>query len=1055
MADPIRSILSHHDSLTDAVTGEGITPETELTALHSPSPGSLLHNLTQTAGPSKACLLVFNNELFPPDGRSHESAKSTFHTEVTFSDLLTIPHVRIEVKWPSLDLQVAVKIRITENNVRVAPNVTRGDHTADELACTSSGSSRLSREGFNNAIAKTNQLCVKSQRLLWHLRALFETDGPKAVRIRFFDTLADDKSSCIPQLLPFVVGPHKLKSLALPDHSQLVPLSVTRTPHELLSSPAPFPFTTLSSGTTYISINDAQAQLFESARIAHVEQDLGLQQWSKVQHEAVPYQLGEFVILAVNFKPFTPLRGSDGSSVAFRLPERMTTKIWSQQTGIEFACSAFLCSSIAMLEGYDALFIVASRVPFALRTACHDISDLNLRTSIMVTFEPRISQFSISSQLATATALRAPDVARWLPIILNQSPHLPYVDLALKRAPDFKGSVDRRQVDRVYEMMLNWRKWNPEQLAALRSVRSAVGSIVLISGPAGTGKTLVQQILCAFFYLIGLHVLVLAPANSNVADFVSKLHKNFPSGDVEALRVFPRSAETDLKDAVGKDATIEPSTSLSPALPPTHLFEFELVRSEVNAAGEKYSKGRESGLQHKVLKTARSGSLDGTLLQPIMDAKGKAISDGKVDMWKELRRCIEMCERGEFDWQDDKLVNIYEQSYSACKCHFIARSRLIVTTTGNVHNPDIQENWAQDMHGVKCKGVVVILDEACKDNEIDTLGPLMCPGFRSKVTGMIMVGDDRQLEPTDTSAKGRVQFSLFPGRSSMPFATRLKKEGHACVELLEQHRMSVRIADWPFTNFYPPGMRSSPKTYRTLREKLPGLRVCLAKTLGKDLGHLSQLYSAVDEDDFLRSHYVQVEGKRVKRNLSTVVREHILAFFNHIFWDLHAYFGTEFHDNVTVIVAYKEARFCWQQASKHLMRIHKLTTRELPNVMTIDSSQGTEATITIVDCSVQQYRKDSDIGFIDDDRRINVAMTRAQEVRWFLGGSCSADERYARRTKLPAYVRYRNHTETTNSLSNFGGEVLPADGAGWLEKLEKRDVLLQKTFVDDMRRLGR
>lgn len=154
------------------------------------------------------------------------------------------------------------------------------------------------------------------------------------------------------------------------------------------------------------------------------------------------------------------------------------------------------------------------------------------------------------------------------------------------------------------------------------------------------------------------------------------------------------------------------------------------------------------------------------------------------------------------------------------------------------------------------------------------------------------------------------------------------------------------------------------------------------------------------------------------------------------------------------------------------MRIHKLTTRELPNVMTIDSSQGTEATITIVDCSVQQYRKDSDIGkisdrvcdrdrsndltgFIDDDRRINVAMTRAQEVRWFLGGSCSADERYARRTKLPAYVRYRNHTETTNSLSNFGGEVLPADGAGWLEKLEKRDVLLQKTFVDDMRRLGR
>ncbi|KAM3419821.1 hypothetical protein BST61_g3152 [Cercospora zeina] len=1054
MADPLSSILSHRHSLADAVTGKTITPDTELTALHSPPPDSLLHNLTQTAGPSKPCSLIFNNELFPSVHASGDPAGSVFHTCITFSDLLTLPHVRIEVHWPHLDLKIAVKVRITENNLRIVSSVTRQDLAADELACTSSGSSGLSREGFNNAAAEMNRLCVKSQRLIWHLRALFDTEGPKAVRVRFFDTLANDKSSCIPQLLPFVVGPHKLKSLSLPDHSQLVPLSVDRTPHELLTSPAPFPFTPLSSGTTYIGINDAQAQLFESARIAHVEQDLGLQQWSKVQHEAVAYELGQFVILGVNFKPFTPLRGSDGSSVAFRLPERMSAKVWSQQAGVEFTCSAVLCPSMAMLEGYDALFMVNSRVPYALRTACHDIHDLNLHTSIMVTFEPRISQFTIASQLSTATSLRAPDVARWLPLILNQSPHLPYVDLALKRAPDHQGTVDRRQVDRVYEMMLNWRKWNPEQSAALRSIRFAMGGIILISGPAGTGKTLVQQILCAFFYLIGLHVLVLAPANSNVADFVSKLHKNFPSGDVEALRIFPRSAETELKDVVGQDAT-EPITSLNPAVPPTHLFEFELVRSEVAAAGDKYSKGRESGLQHRVLKAARDGSLDGTLYQPITDAKGKTTSDGKVDVWQELRNCIEKCERGEFDWQDEKLVDTYEQTYSACKSQYVARSRLIVTTTGNVHTPDIQENWAQDMHGVKCKGVVVILDEACKDHEIDTLGPLMCPGFRSKVTGMIMVGDDRQLEPTDTSAKGRVSFSLFPGRSSMPFATRLKSEGHPCVELLEQHRMSVRIADWPFSNFYPPGMRSSANTYRTLREKLPGLRTCLAKTLGKDLGHLSQLYSAADEDDFLRSHYVQVEGRRVKRNLSTVVREHILAFFNKIFWDLHAYFGSEMHDNVTVIVAYKEARFCWQQALKHLMRVHKLTAKELPNVMTIDSSQGTEATITIVDCSVQQYRKDSDIGFIDDDRRINVAMTRAQEVRWFLGGSCSADERYARRTKLPAYVRYRNHTDTANSLSKFGGEILPADGAGWLEKLEKQDVSLLKTFADDMRRLGR
>lgn len=89
MADPLRSSLLHHDSLTDAVTGEAVTPETQLTALHSPSPGSHLFNLTQTAGPSKPCSLVLNNELFPSDGHSHEPANSAFHADVTFSDLVS------------------------------------------------------------------------------------------------------------------------------------------------------------------------------------------------------------------------------------------------------------------------------------------------------------------------------------------------------------------------------------------------------------------------------------------------------------------------------------------------------------------------------------------------------------------------------------------------------------------------------------------------------------------------------------------------------------------------------------------------------------------------------------------------------------------------------------------------------------------------------------------------------------------------------------------------------------------------------------------------------
>ena len=114
------------------------------------------------------------------------------------------------------------------------------------------------------------------------------------------------------------------------------------------------------------------------------------------------------------------------------------------------------------------------------------------------------------------------------------------------------------------------------------------------------------------------------------------------------------------------------------------------------------------------------------------------------------------------------------------------------------------------------------------------------------------------------------------------------------------------IAEWPFDNFYPAGMRSSKSAYGLLGETQPGLKHCLAKILGHDPACLPGT-NAQEEDAFLRTHYIEVNGTRVKRNLSTVVREHIVGFFNHVFPTLLAYYGEDMSANVTIIVAYKEA----------------------------------------------------------------------------------------------------------------------------------------------------
>lgn len=236
----------------------------------------------------------------------------------------------------------------------------------------------------------------------------------------------------------------------------------------------------------------------------------------------------------------------------------------------------------------------------------------------------------------------------------------------------------------------------------------------------------------------------------------------------------------------------------------------------------------------------------------------------------------------------------------------MGRQRLVCTTTGNCRSSDIVDNYARNRYDVECAGLCVVLDESAKDREIDTLSALLIPDYRHKITGMIMLGDERQLEPTNTSAKGSVTFNPFNDRLSIPFLTRLKRQGFPCVELKEQHRMSCHISSWPSAEFYPHGaMRDGPGTSKRLKSCQPGLFACL-KGILDGIGSPTQS-SELEEDKRIRVQYLNVLGTRDLSKRSAFVREHPRFFFEHIYWPLLAYYGENMQENVMVICAYKGA----------------------------------------------------------------------------------------------------------------------------------------------------
>ena len=127
--------------------------------------------------------------------------------------------------------------------------------------------------------------------------------------------------------------------------------------------------------------------------------------------------------------------------------------------------------------------------------------------------------------------------------------------------------------------------------------------MILVDGPAGTGKITVQMIVVWFFWRLGYHIVYDAATNPNVEDGLKRLRFGFP--DVEALRIAPISTESDLQ---------EMSTGESDALPSLESFQdqmvFENLKSKVKNCHKKYESSAHIQTESVACKDARKGNLN-------------------------------------------------------------------------------------------------------------------------------------------------------------------------------------------------------------------------------------------------------------------------------------------------------------------------------------------------------------------------------------------------------------------------------------------------------------
>lgn len=350
----------------------------------------------------------------------------------------------------------------------------------------------------------------------------------------------------------------------------------------------------------------------------------------------------------------------------------------------------------------------------------------------------------------------------------------------------------------------------------------------------------------------------------------------------------------------------------------------------------------------------------------------------------------------------------------------LERARVVATTT-SAAGAEYFKDYKFD---------VVIVDEAAQSSEAATLIPLMRRA--SHVKRIILAGDHRQLPAVahaeDLASRRAYGTSLFE-RLVLPRGEGDDDDGddddlraHPASTLIVQHRMNAEISRFPSAFFYGGCLRDAPKVahqtaFCDASVVSDGFVVRLSAYAFLDWHGSEETDSGGDND---RSYFNKSEA--------SVVAATVRAALRHARADA----------TVAVVTPYKSQK---AEIWRHLSRGEDSVVDD-PRVRcnTVDSYQGQEADIVVFSCV-----RTRSLGFLRDERRLNVALTRARECLLIVGSAellrKGPEERAWPSLVADAEARGRLHAVTRAGPGQAEGRLVAPDARQELERQIQADRL--------------
>lgn len=286
---------------------------------------------------------------------------------------------------------------------------------------------------------------------------------------------------------------------------------------------------------------------------------------------------------------------------------------------------------------------------------------------------------------------------------------------------------------------------------------------------------------------------------------------------------------------------------------------------------------------------------------------------------------------------------------------------------------------------------VLIVDEAGQSVEAETLIP-----FQHMPAKVLLVGDTKQLPATVMSQHAKEKGY---DRSMME---RLEQQNEQRVLMLDtQYRMDPQICAWPSNRYYNGRLQ-------THSELLPSIK--------------SDITQPIAFYDISTGQ----ESKNGTSRKNDKEADYVLQIIRHIR-------KTDTTSRIGIITFYAAQ----VDAIKDTLKRENETIKQKVTVNTVDGFQGDEREIIILSSVCANNR--NDIGFLNDPRRLNVAITRAKNTLIVLGRAQTLESQEGDLKVMISNLKSRGKLFSEQQLNQFLGNEVRTNAAARKNKANNKN----------------